>query len=688
MEKLPADELSVRTNDSAPSPVKTLSAYVPGFRTGVWWKAITALAFYGLCAVGILSGLGVGSATPRINVSSVITWMVLLLIAVVTAYVVSLRDHLALLAVLRRWPDQADLHTGLKRGSARRDLKEAERAHRQALDVRDRAIMAARQTVEVAERTRQTAILTTESELTHLRKPGNGRLVGGYKTFALYDYAISTPDGTSPLTAAHASVELSHSQLFLEVNASNVSSVIKCDAKDDEKVRKFAAKINNTAILAARWEERRPGAISRTEEALYNLHNDVAAIERARLELSRVEEDEALLGSVHAAEARSINARTVAEQADHDLESIRSQDASSDADDSATDTAITALQTEAASGESSRNPPNPRARSVPRILVWVLGIVSVVIAFATSMFAFPLTLVGLVLVAAALATDIVGTRSKITRTTLWRGESWLRSTPPILVALALLVWAGTTSALGYSTYKADRDHRAQVAAVAAAAVTRAHATSTAIAVAQATRVVTMAIATKTAAAKATTIAVVAHRARVLAQRTAAPRETATASARAKAKAIADTNARAQAHATAAARATAAAQAQAAANAQATSAAQPSGDTYADVNDHPDAHQGDIVQWTCNVYKFLDQQTLGCWEYTGTYTGGTGDGSIILDFSGGTADASSVKSGDDVRIYGTVEQPAQGTNAFGGQVTSPQIAVKSIADLGHDANASP
>jgi hypothetical protein len=27
-------------------------------------------------------------------------------------------------------------------------------------------------------------------------------------------------------------------------------------------------------------------------------------------------------------------------------------------------------------------------------------------------------------------------------------------------------------------------------------------------------------------------------------------------------------------------------------------------TYADVNDHPDLHQGDKIVWTCNIAKFL------------------------------------------------------------------------------------
>jgi hypothetical protein len=120
---------------------------------------------------------------------------------------------------------------------------------------------------------------------------------------------------------------------------------------------------------------------------------------------------------------------------------------------------------------------------------------------------------------------------------------------------------------------------------------------------------------------------------------------------------------------------------------ATVEAAPTGDTYADVNDHPGSYQGDRVQWTCNIYKFLDNNTIACWEYTGTYDGGTGDGSLALDTSSSNVDINSLHSGDDIRVLGTVQQPFQGTNGFGASVTSPGLSVKSIQDLGHDPNAT-
>jgi hypothetical protein len=110
-----------------------------------------------------------------------------------------------------------------------------------------------------------------------------------------------------------------------------------------------------------------------------------------------------------------------------------------------------------------------------------------------------------------------------------------------------------------------------------------------------------------------------------------------------------------------------------------------------VNDHPDLYFGDLVQWTCNIYKFLGDDPNGggvdiaCWEYTGTYDGVTGDGSlnVLAPYS---IDTSQMHSGDDIQVYGTVGSPFQGTNAYGGTITDPQVDAKSITDLGHDPNA--
>jgi hypothetical protein len=213
-------------------------------------------------------------------------------------------------------------------------------------------------------------------------------------------------------------------------------------------------------------------------------------------------------------------------------------------------------------------------------------------------------------------------------------------------------------------------------------------------------------ATATAQARAaqTAIIVRAHAratARVIAQRTAAPRETAVTIQRARAAALARAHAQAtrqviaQAHAMATSQAQQTAVAgQAQVHAAETQALTPTKDTYADVNDHPDTHGGDAILWTCNIAKFLGPDAndtsstdVGCWEYTGMYGGGAGDGEIMMVVPP-AINTDSMHSGDDVRVYGLVDDvPFEGTNAFGATITVPQIQVLRLTDLGHDPNAS-
>ena len=121
----------------------------------------------------------------------------------------------------------------------------------------------------------------------------------------------------------------------------------------------------------------------------------------------------------------------------------------------------------------------------------------------------------------------------------------------------------------------------------------------------------------------------------------------------------------------------------------TEAAQPTDDTYAEVDSHPELYWHDLVQWTCNVYKFLSADSGGndhmeCWEYTGTYQCDTGDGSIDVVIPW-TIDDSSIVTDDDVTVYGQIDQPMTGTNAYGGTITTPSIYAKSITNLGKDPN---
>ena len=125
-------------------------------------------------------------------------------------------------------------------------------------------------------------------------------------------------------------------------------------------------------------------------------------------------------------------------------------------------------------------------------------------------------------------------------------------------------------------------------------------------------------------------------------------------------------------------------------------AQSSGDTYRQVADHPDTTNGDAITWKCNIAKFLGTddssvdtygwQEIGCWVYEGTYTGGLGEGEAILLVSP-LFDTTSMDSGDDITVRGTVGDPYQATNGFGATITLPTIQVAAIDEFGHDPAAS-
>jgi hypothetical protein len=176
---------------------------------------------------------------------------------------------------------------------------------------------------------------------------------------------------------------------------------------------------------------------------------------------------------------------------------------------------------------------------------------------------------------------------------------------------------------------------------------------------------------------------------------ARPTQTALARVQATAQALAHIRALATARAQAHAQATAAAVATQEAMPTSTPSAaewaqQASPATYVDVNDHPDLHQGDKIVWTCNIARFLGEDSnnaantdIGCWVYRGVYDGGTGDGEVVLSVPP-TINTDAMHSGDDVKVYGTVDQPMQGSHAFGATLTYPQLDVAYLVDLGHDS----
>ncbi len=124
------------------------------------------------------------------------------------------------------------------------------------------------------------------------------------------------------------------------------------------------------------------------------------------------------------------------------------------------------------------------------------------------------------------------------------------------------------------------------------------------------------------------------------------------------------------------------------------AASASRDTYAQVSNHPDDHQGDAVVWTCQVDRFLgpdsnqkDNTDIGCSEIVGTYARGIGDGEIVINVPPSIR-MSSIGSGDDITVYGTVDQPIPSIDSFGAIVIDPMIDAVYLVDHKHYAIVVP
>lgn len=357
-------------------------------------------------------------------------------------------------------------------------------------------------------------------------------------------------------------------------------------------------------------------------------------------------------------------------------------------------------------------------RRLYRTATWAAMIAALTVGFLVSMILYPVVASFVGVVGLLVLTNVSGARARITGTRVWRWLPLVGRTSPILAGLALVSWAALSSGAGYAMYSSGagqvaKDHAratqtafvalatAQAASTETARVRIARADATSTSVAQHTALVrararrtavVRAHALATAETKRTAIARIKRAIAARAMATARAIQRARAQAAARAHATAVTLQRIHMQATAQAVAQAHAQQTAQSAAAATAAVQPSGDTYADVNDHPDLHQGEYIEWTCNIAKFLGDDPnapgntdIGCLEFTGTFDG-SGDGEIILNVPA-TVDTDTMHSGDDLRVYGKVEQPWEGQNGFGATMTWPQIDVKSLTDLGRDPNAS-
>jgi len=120
------------------------------------------------------------------------------------------------------------------------------------------------------------------------------------------------------------------------------------------------------------------------------------------------------------------------------------------------------------------------------------------------------------------------------------------------------------------------------------------------------------------------------------------------------------------------------------------AADATNDTYRDVNDHPDAHMGDKVVWTCKIAKFLGQDSndasssdIGCTVDLGNY-----DTQEVILKVPASIDTSAMHSDDQVKVYGTVDQPMQGKTLMGVDATWTQVDAVYLTDttLGDQATS--
>lgn len=152
----------------------------------------------------------------------------------------------------------------------------------------------------------------------------------------------------------------------------------------------------------------------------------------------------------------------------------------------------------------------------------VIGLL--LLSFVVSVFIYPVILVLVGLPGLLVLVNVRSSRQAITRSRLWRRLPWLQRQRWTIAGSALVLWALSTSAVGYAMYTGvSREN---------AAIAHEHRTATAVAV-KATRV-EMANVNATAAAKViarrTNVAV--QKTRIVAQKTAAPQETRVARRRA------------------------------------------------------------------------------------------------------------------------------------------------------------
>ena len=109
----------------------------------------------------------------------------------------------------------------------------------------------------------------------------------------------------------------------------------------------------------------------------------------------------------------------------------------------------------------------------------------------------------------------------------------------------------------------------------------------------------------------------------------------------------------------------------------------SADTFSDLDNHPQEHFGDVIVWGCTVNKILgpnsykaswtdvscsvDAQMIG-----GAYSSAQPE--VVLTLDPDTINVNAINPTDHLTISGYAAGSSSGTNAFGGSLTEPAIAV--------------
>jgi hypothetical protein len=524
------EQTRIGRDTEASARALSLVSYVPGFRTGAWWKALIAIGIYGAFAGAMLSTLGLASTDHQRRASTTAVLLAGLLVIVLAAEFATFGKQISFYLRFGRTPDAHDLEMGgeFEEASAIRGRREQE--HRGAIKARESSLKDATRAIDRAEAEHKKMITAITKQLDGWRNPGCGKRLGNLGKLTLYEHRVVTPSGEASVVEAEVSIEPGRSKdaevIFITLKAPSLVSVITCTPEQGEAARKFAALVHNAAAAEVKWQEARPGAIAHLEQQLTEETDDTAEIEAARARLHTVEEDPELLAAIDRTGEAAAEARQAVEAIE---QRIRERSAS-----------VPAPLSDVR--DDNRSASLPR-RSVPAPFAWLLGAATFIIAFAVSVAFYPALVIIIVLVALILVVNPGGRGERLVRNPVWKGFPFVGRLAPAVSALALVAWGGATGAVGYGTDRAEQAHRAHIVALHITATASARQTVTAVAVARHTAFAATAIAAKTQAAatavsKITAVAeasATAARAAVkqgtavaLMQRTAAPTETAAA----------------------------------------------------------------------------------------------------------------------------------------------------------------